>query len=145
MSFMLRQRQLAVTVWLVLQATSMICALTPRECCAAHRPKASRPADRCPMKASDGAACPMHHAVHTNVDSDQHAHHQSTERPAGDCALRGTCSGPTAPSVALLSQHGVLTPGFVLTPDLQVSTVPAAPTERLVRALIPPDAPPPRS
>lgn len=142
MSFMLRQRQLAVTVWLVIQATSMICALTPRECCAAHRLKASRPADHCPMKAADGAACPMHHTEH----EERHAHHrQSTERSAGDCALRGTCSGPLAPSVALLSQHGVLTPGFVLTPDIQVSAVPAAPTERLMRALIPPDAPPPRS
>lgn len=84
----------------------------------------------------------MHQAEH----ADRHTQHQqSSERSAGNCALRGTCRGPVAPSVALLSQHGVLVPGFVLTPDLQVSTVPAASTERLVRALIPPDAPPPRS
>lgn len=92
------------------------------------------------MTDGDGAACPMHRTPHAGL----HAHHQSSDRSAGDCALRGSCRGPVAPSMALLSQHGVLAPVFVLAPDIQASMVPAASTERLVRALVPPDAPPPR-
>src|SRR5918999_5778707 len=90
-----RLRVIAITC-LVFQV-AWLTALVPRDCCAAHRPadRSERschqpvPKVQCPMRSADGTPCPMHGG--------------KTE-----CSLRGSCSGPMASLLALLTNHGIL-------------------------------------
>jgi hypothetical protein len=123
-----------LAVWLFVQTASAV-VLVPLDCCAAHEPGPTggagcheeAAAALCPMRAADGAPCPMHRAAEP------------------DCQLRGTCDGPMATLGALLTQHGTFSPAFVLAPRVQPAGRAGAARERLVTRRTPPDPPPPRA
>jgi hypothetical protein len=141
MTLLRRHLRLWVAAWLAFQVASLS-AFVPRDCCAAHRRATSSkhschqndPATHCPMRAAAGAACAMHQGSHTGADASNQA-----------CSMRGTCDGPMAALLALLSNHGVLTDSFVTLPDPQVTDVAARTREHLITRLAPPDPPPPRA
>jgi hypothetical protein len=137
-----------VTIWLVFQVVSLS-ALVPRDCCAAHRiatteekncheesaPVPEHPAGaHCPMPGANGEPCPMHGSGHGN--------HQP---PRDGCTMQGTCDGPMAAFLNIISNHGVLTDLPSLALDLTGSEAPAALQENAVSRFTPPDAPPPRA
>jgi hypothetical protein len=93
------------------------------------------------MAAEDGTAGPMHH-------SHGHMHEQAAPAnatPSEECALRGTCSGPAAALLALLSTDGVLTDSIVSQNDFPSAGKAFPSTEQLIRQFASPDAPPPRA
>jgi len=138
-----RHLQLWVAAWLVFQVASLS-ALVPRDCCAAHRPGATRAkptchekvADtQCPMRAADGKPCPMHRGDHN----------EAADTSRDGCTMRGTCTGPIAALFAQLSNHGILTDQFQLLIDLHAGSTGIRTRENLITRLAPPDTPPPRA
>jgi hypothetical protein len=137
-----RRLRLWVAAWLVFQVASLW-ALVPRDCCAAHRSRAeeartchdSAAATHCAIRAAGGMACPMHPGGPADAD----------QRSSNRCSMRGTCDGPMAALVPLLSNQGVLTDAVSIRPDLHPRTDAASPHERLISRLASPDPPPPRA
>ena len=129
--------------WLLVQA-AQVAALVPLDCCAAHQ--TSRTATRatchqaapphCPM-ADRGAQCPMH-ANHVQTGA-------STRIPAGECTMRGTCGGPLAALLVLLSNQGILTRLRTTTPAFDAQQMTLGIHERVTARLDSPDPPPPRA
>jgi hypothetical protein len=110
-------------LWLLVQAAQMA-ALVPVDCCAAHQTSPISPGATCHQAApphcpmADGRAqCPMH-ANHVQADA-------STRVPAPECAMRGTCGGPFAALLVLLSNQTILTRTTATTPafDAQQMTL----------------------
>jgi hypothetical protein len=135
-------RKLAM-LWLLLQA-AQVAALVPVDCCVAHHtsPAATRatchqaaPA-QCPM-ADGGAQCPMH-ANHVHADA-------SARVPAGECAMRGTCGGPFAALLVLLSNQSILTSLRATTPAFDAQQMTLGMHESVTARLGSPDPPPPRA
>jgi hypothetical protein len=137
-----RRLRLWVATWLVFQVASLW-VLVSGNCCAAQRSPAdaahschdSAAATHCAIPAVEGTPCPMH------PDSPAAAGQRSSDR----CSMRGTCDGPMAALVSLLSNHGVLTDSFAVWPDLQARHVGTQIRERLISGLASPDPPPPRA
>jgi hypothetical protein len=107
-------------LWLVLQ-TASLAAFVPRDCCKAHRPD-QRDIPACHKKAA---------AAH------------SEQTPT--CSMRATCQGPMVVLTALLSNHGIVPDTILIRPELHARSVAIPDREHLVRRLISPDTPPPRS
>jgi hypothetical protein len=136
MSAVRRHLRVYVTAWLMFQAAALS-AVVPRDCCAAHRPVAAKPAPAC------------HEAA--PVAQDVHAHHHGsvpdpgTESDADRCSLRGSCGGPMAGFLAQLSQQGVLGERSQLAPEVVSTHLESATREHLISRLVAPDSPPPRA
>jgi hypothetical protein len=130
--------------WLVFQAASLS-ALVPRECCRAHRlehptskPSCHEQADakpHCSLPSSGETGCPMHHEAANAVE------------PSGTdgCSMRGTCEGPVATFMGLLTNHGLLRDAFILSHHLHRTPMATDHRERLITQLASPDSPPPRA
>ena len=143
MAFLRGKLRLFATTWLVFQA-ACLSALVPRECCAAHRVSEKRchesaPAARCPMRAVDGTACPMHRTA----DASEHSHH-APSAPA-DCRLTGICAGPMAALFTLLSNHGVLPESSTALPGAALRSVAIVIHDDVIGRYQPPESPPPRA
>jgi hypothetical protein len=121
MTSLRRHLRIGVATWLVVQVASLS-AFVPFECCAAHH-----------VEVSDEKA-PCH--------GEQPAQHHETD---DDCQLRGSCKGPSAALLSLLSNHGLLSEPLPTSTDLVVSIVEGIPEQRLIRRLASPDPPPPRA
>jgi hypothetical protein len=137
--------------WIVFQGTSLS-ALVPIDACAARLSAAAAeqtsatttphknchanaaPAP-CPMRANSGLPCPMHRGTSHDMD-------QSSRET---CSMRGTCDPPVAALLALLSNHGVLTPSSATSPDLSRSWIAPSAAEDPASRLAPPASPPPRA
>jgi hypothetical protein len=141
-----RQIRLWATVVLVLQVAPLM-AFLPHDCCPAHK-RAARGAESC-HETKAATYCPMHHAK--AVAPSHSAHGQALEpqatpdskRAAGDCSMRGTCSGPAA-MLALLAQHAVMPDAVRVTlREARLLTIVFAREDRLSR-YSPPEPPPPR-
>jgi len=115
MELIRRRLRLWVGAWLVAQVASMP-ALVPANCCLAHSRAAQATEPRC---------------------------HESV--PQQQCAMRGTCAGPVAALLTLLSNVGVPGLSYGITPDLRVSVIEVSPSENLISSAIPPESPPPRA
>jgi len=145
-----RQRlRLLSAAWILFQVTSLS-TLVPRACCMAHQSASAAnqtgcheqaAVPHCPRAAEDGTPCPMHHS-HAQMH-DQSAPARST--PAHDCVLRGTCSGPAAALLALLSTHGVLADPIASPSDSPLAVATFSPADQLIPQFESPDAPPPRA
>ena len=120
---------------LVLQSAWLF-ALVPRDCCSAHTPaeqacheEVEKP--HCPMQSAAGEACPMHRTA-------------APHSPQDDCSMRGSCSGPMAALLSMLSAQAILSdaPRALATPraTVHVDSV----VEQLITRFVPPDSPPPR-
>ena len=68
-----------------------------------------------------------------------------SQKPAGDCAIRGMCGGPLAAMFAIFSTQGVLTEHIETLPALSWTPARFAATAQLIGLSAPPDAPPPRA
>jgi hypothetical protein len=139
-----RQRlRLLSAAWILFQVTSLS-TLVPRACCLAHQARPADCHDRAPVHddtaAQTNAAAPMHRHGHMHQ---QTAPTNST--PAHECALRGTCGGPAAALLALLSTHGILTDSTASLTDSPFTGQALPSTPQLVRQFESPDAPPPRA
>ena len=130
-------------LWLLVQA-AQVAALVPVDCCVAHHTSlaATRatchqaaPA-QCPM-ADGGAQCPMH-AKHVQADA-------STRVPAGECAMRGTCGGPFAALLVLLSNQSILPRPGATTAIFDAQQMTLGIQESVIARLDSPDPPPPRA
>jgi hypothetical protein len=144
-----RQRlRLLSAAWILFQVMSLS-TLVPRACCLAHQPGSAAHAGgdehkgvaHCPMPADESASRPMHHD-HGQMHEEA-APTRST--PAHECALRGTCGGPTAALLAMLSTDGVLTTSVASPNDFPAAGDAPPSTVQLIRQFDPPDAPPPRA
>jgi hypothetical protein len=130
MTALRRHMRLWATFWLVFQVATLS-AFVPRDCCTAHQEKAvsaspcheDTPAAHCPMRNANGAACPMHSRSQTGSHTD-HRHHE--EPATSDCSMRGTCNGPLAAMLSLLSNSGILPDGLVVAPNAVPSLIAAA-------------------
>jgi hypothetical protein len=72
------------------------------------------------------------------------AHCHETAPPAPECTLRGTCYGPAAALLSMLSNPGILPPSAVPAPVFtRIASVPPA-REQVMALVRPPAAPPPR-
>jgi hypothetical protein len=135
-------RKLAM-LWLLLQA-AQVAALVPVDCCVAHHtsPAATRATchqaapPHCPM-ADGGAQCPMH-ANHVQADA-------SARVPAGECAMRGTCGGPFAALLVLLSNQSILPRPGATTAIFDAQQMTLGIQESVIARLDSPDPPPPRA
>jgi hypothetical protein len=136
-----RQLRVGVAVWIVCQA-ALLAALVPRDCCGAHQPVSKESGrschetaavDHCPMRAADGTPCPMHRESGAGRSSDD------------ECTIRGTCGGPMAALVTLLSSPGVLTESHATMPAPGVSRIAVPARDTAVSRPAPPDPPPPRA
>ena len=143
-----RQRlRLLSAAWILFQVMSLS-TLVPRACCLAHQSTSAAhtgneqaAVPHCPTPADDSASRPMHHdhgQMHGGAAP-------ASSTPAHDCALRGTCGGPTAALLALLSTDGVLAKSVASTTDFPAAGNPLPSTVQLIRQFEPPDAPPPRA
>jgi hypothetical protein len=119
--------------------TVWVFVLIPGSCCASHEKVAATPAcheetpvDHCPLKATTGAACPMHGADHSSP---------ARER----CTMRGGCDGPMAALLSLLSATGVMPDAFELIAEHRDSAGPPTYREQPFGLASPPDSPPPRA
>jgi hypothetical protein len=138
MGLMRRRLRRWATAALVMQ-TVWVFVLIPGSCCAAHDKEASpppcheeTPATHCPLKATTGAACPMHGG--------------DASVPARDrCTMRSGCDGPMAALLSLLSASGVTPDMFELIAELRDSAGPPPYREQSFGLAIPPDSPPPRA
>jgi len=145
MTLVRRHLRLFATAWVLFQATSLS-ALVPRACCLAHQMALlsdchEKAAPQASISTADEAAPPMHH-------EHGHMHEQPSDRapaPAHDCALRGTCGGPSAALFTLLSTDGVLTDSLTTTVDsVPTGSIPVS-RDQLLPQFESPDAPPPRA
>ena len=134
--------------WIVFQVTSLS-TLVPRACCLAHQSSAAKPAG-CHEDAA--VPNPTSPADETTPGTMHHGHGQmheqaapSSSTPTHDCVLRGTCGGPTAALLALLSTHGVLTESVASPTDFPLAGNAPSAAAQLIRQFESPDAPPPRA
>ena len=78
-----------------------------------------------------------------------HANHvqtgASTRIPAGECTMRGTCGGPLAALLVLLSNQTILTRTTATTPAFDAQQMTLGIHERVTARLDSPDPPPPRA
>jgi hypothetical protein len=139
-----------VIAWMTFQVVSLS-ALVPRDCCEAHAHKATMASSHdhtsahCPMRAVDGKPCQMHEAPANHHDHGT-VPQESQATPTGeDCVMRGSCDGPTAGFIALLSHAGVLTEAPSLPVDLDMRPSVVRVVEQVVSRLESPDSPPPRA
>jgi len=146
MTLFRRHIRFVATAWLLFQATSLS-ALVPRACCLAHDAAVAASVTcheqsavpRC-HEANDAAMCPMH-AAHGHDHSAQ-----QTEKPRPhQCAIRGTCGGPAAAMLTLLSTQGVLTASASVRMDVPPAGEPILSPNHLLAQFQSPDAPPPRA
>jgi hypothetical protein len=115
-------------LWLLLQA-AQVAALVPADCCAAHRlPAEPKPA---------AAQCPMH--------ANQAAVDVTDDTKDSDCAMRGTCGGPFAALLALLSNQSILTRPAATTPTFDARPMFTGRQENVAALFDPPNSPPPRA
>jgi len=142
-----RQRlRLLSAAWIVFQVTSLS-TLVPRACCMAHQSASAATPAGCHEQAAvphcqtaqDGTSCPMHH------HHGQMHEHSAPASSTDDCVLRGTCSGPAAALLALLSTHGVLAVPIASPSDSLLTVATSAVADQLTPQFESPDAPPPRS
>src|SRR5919112_4517457 len=151
-----RRLRFWAAAWLVFQAASLS-ALVPRECCLAHQHTGIQEA------ADDAPAChdaaqsqrevqpmAMHHAANHSVEGPQcPMHHGADSRSgtqeAGPCSMRGMCNGPAATFLALLTNHGLLTDKFALSPVVHGHAPAFHTRENLIVRRTSPDSPPPRA
>ena len=141
-----------VMAWMAFQVVSLS-ALVPRDCCEAHAHKstASSPhhetveGAHCPMRAADGKPCPMHGEAASHHDHGTVPEQSQATPTDEDCAMRGSCDGPTAGFIALLSHAGVLTESTSLPVDLDMRPTVVRVGEQVVSRLASPDPPPPRA
>jgi hypothetical protein len=134
-----KRLRLLSAAWMLFQVTSLS-TLVPRACCLAHQHQA-QPPDCHGASAQAEAPAPMHH-------SHGHVHEQAvpaSQAPAHECTLRGTCGGPAAALLALLSIDGVLTDPNASPVDLDLAGKALPSTDQLTPQFEPPDAPPPRA
>ena len=118
-------RQLAIA-WIVVQAVS-VSALAGFDCCAAHQPvKRNLP----PAQTAEGSPCPMHAASRPPVPE--------------KCVMRGTCKGPMAALLVLLSNNGIPSESPVAGPDFHAGPSPNPPVDTFIVHFESPDPPPPR-
>ena len=89
----------------------------------------------CSRQSAEGVRCPMHDGADSGT----------TGKPAGACSMRGTCDGPAATFLALLTNHGVLTDPLAISPDLYRAFIAIHDRESLIGRLTSPDSPPPRA
>ena len=150
----LRQRvRLLVTIGLLLQLATLS-AFVPQDCCPAHQARTVSakpchdepppPADYCPMRGSDGAACPMHASGH-RAETSGHEHHGQPAPASSDCSMRGSCNGPMSAMLTLLSTYGILTDQPVAAANDDHVLIATFVTVNPVRRFAPPDPPPPRA
>jgi len=144
-----RQRlRLLSAAWILFQVMSLS-TLVPRACCLAHHSGSAAHTDghehtavaHCPTPADEITSRSMHH----NHGQMHEAAAPAGSTPAHDCALRGTCGGPTAALLALLSTDGVLRESVASPIDFPVAGDALPSTIQLIRQFEPPDAPPPRA
>jgi hypothetical protein len=112
-----RRLRLCAAALLVFQAASLS-AFVPRDCCAGHRVAVAQEKPLC---------------------------HETDRRSDDNCSLSGTCSGPMAAMVALLSNPGIPIDRFAMSPDVHPGDVVAEAHEDLISRLPPPEPPPPRA
>jgi hypothetical protein len=146
--------RIVAAIWVMVQM-AWLPALLQRDCCAAHHAEAPRchasvSSTHCPMQDSNGTPCPMHRAAAERKAAEHgvHAGHRDPARPAApgtDCRLRGTCNGPMAALLSLLSSHGVLSPSFSMAPESAVTLAAPVTEANPLSQLQPPNAPPPRA
>jgi len=115
--------------WIVFQVTSLS-TLVPRACCLAHQSASAAKPAGCHEEA--GVPQPTSPANETALRPMHHDHGQMQEQaaptsstPTHDCVLRGTCGGPTAALLALLSTHGVLTESIASPTDFPLAGKPS--------------------
>jgi hypothetical protein len=146
MSLFRRRLRAFAIAWIIFQATSLS-ALVPRACCLAHQmtsmPDCHETAarDASITNAGETPSAPMHHH-HGQMAQESP---RSSQPPAHQCALRGTCGGPAAALFALLSTDGVLTAAVTSTVDFVATDSIAASRDQLIPQFESPDAPPPRA
>src|SRR5262245_10932965 len=138
--------RLLAAAWILFQVTALS-TLVPRACCMAHQSASAATCHEqatiphCARPAEDGIPGSMHHH-----HGQMHEHSTpASSSPAHDCVLRGTCGGPAAALLALLSTHGVLTDPIASPSDspFAVATFPSV--DQLIPQFESPDAPPPRA
>ena len=138
MTLFRRHLRFFAAIWILFQTTSLS-ALVPRACCLVHETASARTAADCHQESTDAQS--MHHM--------RRAAHQhsapSSQKPPGDCAIRGTCGGPLAAMFAIFSTQGVLTERIDSLPVLCWTPATVAATAQLIGLSAPPDAPPPRA
>ena len=142
-----------VMAWMVFQVVSLS-ALVPRDCCKAHAHQGTTTPSHhetaagahCPMPKTDGRPCSMHQdpAIRQH-DHGPTASDRSATPPVDGCAMRGSCDGPTAGFIALLSQAGELIDSPSVPATLDRQRIVARVSERIVSRLESPDPPPPRA
>jgi hypothetical protein len=127
-------RPLAIA-WLLSQAVS-VSALAGFDCCAAHRtPKTEAKA----APSAEKVACPMHGAAPSDA-----APASDRQKPA-KCVMRGTCNGPIAALLVVLSNDGIPSESIATTPGLVALAAPPRSPETFVVHSESPDPPPPRA
>jgi hypothetical protein len=115
--FRSRLRLLAAT-WLVIQVASLA-ALVSLDCCAEHRPARQE--------------LPCHQAV------------PEPQHDTDDCRMSGTCDGPLATLVALLSNCGPLPDRIAMSPALDLNAPVPIAVQHAANPTAPPDYRPPRA
>jgi|SRR4051812_315540 hypothetical protein len=147
MTLFRRHVRSVATAWLLFQATSLS-ALVPRACCLAHDAAVAASVTcheqtavpHCHDAASDAAMCPMHAR-----NGHDHSAQQTDKPRAHECAIRGTCGGPAAAMLTLLSTQGVLTASAAVWIDVPPAGDPIGSPNHLLARFESPDAPPPRA
>lgn len=135
--------RLLSAAWIVFQVTSLS-TLVPRACCMAHQAKPADCHDQAPVQdsATQSASGSMHGHEHMHQ---QTAPAPANSAPAHDCALRGTCGGPAAALLALLSTDGVLAEPIASPGDSLLAVATRSAADQLIPQFESPDAPPPRA
>ena len=137
-----RQRlRLLSAAWILFQVTSLS-TLVPRACCLAHQSASAeqQAAPHCQTPGEPESAPAMHHD-HARM----HEQAAPSNAPAHECVLRGTCGGPIAALLALLSTHGVLADSIASLTDFPLAGHTVASADQLVPQFESPDSPPPRA
>jgi hypothetical protein len=133
--------RLFAAAWILFQVTSLS-TLVPRACCLAHQSVSveqhTAPHCSAPLESESTAVMPHDHAR-------MHEQASPSTSPAHECALRGTCGGPTAALLALLSTHGVLTDSIPSVTEFPLTGEPFASAHQLIPQFESPDSPPPRA
>jgi len=144
-----RRPQFWVAAWLIFQGSALY-ALVPRDCCAAHRHGGDHQSAAHQPVPAEASPAPSAH-------SDDHAHvgHQmapapepanADPAPVRGCVMRGTCDGPMAAVLAVLSTQGVPPiDAFRLVQESTATLVAGAAHEHPTSRLASPEPPPPRA
>jgi hypothetical protein len=138
-----RRLRLLSTAWILFQVTSLS-TLVPRACCLAHQGKPADCHEQAPgqeVATQSEVSAPIHHD-----HSQMHEHAASANAaPVHECSLRGTCGGPAAALLTLLSAHGILTDSLASLTDFPFTGQTLSSSVQTIRQLESPDAPPPRA